>query len=80
MSVPILVSSSGYTNGQLFRLSSAVASFGGASDSRPTYCSFAKPVMILRLASAVSPSGFTGFDSPGVRLALLPPAVPLMRT
>jgi len=31
---------------------------------------FAKPVVILRLASAVSPSGFTGFDSPGLRLAL----------
>jgi hypothetical protein len=31
---------------------------------------FAKPVVILRLASAVSPSGFTGFDSPDLRLAL----------
>jgi len=31
---------------------------------------FAKPVVILRLASAVSPSGFTGFDSPCLRLAL----------
>jgi len=39
----------------------------------------AKPVVILRLASAVSPSGFTGFNSPGLRLALLPPAGPSMR-
>jgi len=30
---------------------------------------FAKPAVILRLASAVSPSGFTGFDPPGLRLA-----------
>jgi len=31
---------------------------------------FAKPAVILRLASAVSPSGFTGFDSPCLRVAL----------
>jgi hypothetical protein len=30
---------------------------------------FAKPAVILRLASAVSPSGFTGFDPPDLRLA-----------
>lgn len=37
---------------------------------RPLVAAFAKPVVILRLASAVSPSGFTGFDSPCLRLAL----------
>ena len=40
---------------------------------------FAKPAANLRLASAVSPSGFTGFDSPGLRLTFLPPAGPSMR-
>ncbi len=59
-----------------FRLApSAAATFQLA----PVVAPFAKPAVNFRLASAVSPSGFTGFDSPGLRLALLPPAGPLTR-
>ena len=40
---------------------------------------FAKPVVILRLASAVSPSGFTGFDPLACAWRFIPPAGPSIR-
>lgn len=40
---------------------------------------FATPAANFRLASAVPPSGFTGFNPPGLRLASLFPAGPLIR-